>query len=425
MTPTWLGYSAAVSAWLAALKMTERLYYRDSYIQEFSARVVESAVLEDGAALVLDRTAFYPASGGQPCDLGTVAGLPVVDVQSEDERILHFVRGGVLPVDASVEGRIDWSRRFDHMQQHTGQHILSQAFLRTVGAPTASFHMSRETSTLDLTIGSLEPRQVEAAEDLANRIVFENRPVLIRFLEQEDLTGGSLRKVPARSGVLRIIEVEDFDRSACGGTHCRSTAEVGLIRVVGLERVRGQVRVEFVCGGRALVLLRRMGRVVDELAAMFSTGVDQLADCLRSRIEEEKNLRRELGVLQDRLLRAEAASLAASPVLVGGVEVVRGSLPGMGPQQLNRLATLLTESANRRVVLLAGTTDRCSLVFASAGLPEVAMGRLLQATVAEFGGRGGGPDDRGQGAVPDAAAAAPVLERALALLQATLEVRSQ
>jgi alanyl-tRNA synthetase len=423
VTPPWLGYSAAVSASLAAGEMTDRLYYKDSYIQEFSARVVGSAIQEGGTALILDRTAFYPESGGQPCDLGSIEGLPVTDVQAAEGQVVHIVRGSGPPVDATVQARIDWGRRFDHMQQHTGQHILSQAFLQTLGAPTVSFHMSRETSTVDLAVGTVEMDQVEAAEDLANRIVFENRPVRIHFLEPE--AAGSLRKAPTRAGMLRIVEVADFDRSACGGTHCRSTAEVGLIRVVGLERIRGQVRVEFVCGGRVLALLRRLGRTVGELTALFSTGVEQLAECVRGRLEEERHLRREFGALQDRLLRAEADSLAASPLLVGGFEVVRGTLAGAGPPQLNRMATLLLENASRRVVLLAGNLDRCYVLFASSGLSEPSMGRLLQETVAEFGGRGGGPADRGQGAVPDPGAAASVLERALSRLKELLESRSR
>lgn len=399
--------------------MTVRLYYRDSYIQEFSARVVGSIVRDGDTALILDRTAFYPESGGQPCDLGSIEGLAVTDVQAAEDEVVHVVRGHGPPVDATVRGRIDWARRFDHMQQHTGQHILSQAFLQTLGAPTASFHMSRETSTVDLAVGSLEAHQVEAAEDLANRIVFENRPVRIHFVEPE--AAGPLRKAPTRTGLLRIVEVADFDRSACGGTHCRSTAEVGLIRVVGMERIRGQVRVEFVCGGRALALLRRLGRTVGELSALFSTGAEQLAECVRGRLAEERQLRREHGVLQDRLLRVEADSLTASAQWVGGVEVVRGMVPGAGPPQLNRLATLLLENASRRVVLLGGTRDRGYVLFASAGLSEPSMGRLLQETVAEFGGRGGGPADRGQGAVPDPGATASVLERALSRLQEVLE----
>src|SRR6266545_2938187 len=236
--------------------MTERLYYSDSYIREFDANVVEQTAHEGKTAVVLDRTAFYPTSGGQPFDLGTLSGAKVLDVvDTDDGRILHVVDRA--PDGARVNGQIDWVRRFDHMQQHTGQHVLSAAFDRLLNARTESFHLGVEYSTIDLA-RELPAAEIARAEEEANRVVWEDRPVAIRFAGPDEIAKLPLRKEPKREGILRLIDVQDFDLSACGGTHVARTGAIGLIAVAATERLRGGSRVTFLCGGRALAGYRSL-----------------------------------------------------------------------------------------------------------------------------------------------------------------------
>ncbi|MDQ2950612.1 MAG: DHHA1 domain-containing protein [Acidobacteriota bacterium] len=239
--------------------MTDRLYYRDSYLTEFQARVVDTSA--DRKTIYLDRTAFYPMSGGQPFDLGKLGGIPVTEVSDEDHRVAHVLGAPLL--ETEVTGEIDWRRRFDHMQQHTGQHLLSAVFVELMNAPTVSFHLGADSATIDLQIPSLEPRQVQLVELRANEIVFANRPVQISFQEQTEAL--DLRKPSEREGLLRVVSIEGLDRSACGGTHVRATGEIGPILIRKLERVRGNVRLEFVCGLRAI---KRARADYEALAAM-------------------------------------------------------------------------------------------------------------------------------------------------------------
>jgi len=230
--------------------VTERLYYTDPYTTEFDAHIVGAEAHEGRPAVVLDRTAFYPTSGGQPFDTGQLGGVAVVDVVDRDDgTILHVIERELQA--GPVRGRIDWTRRFEHMQQHTGQHVLSAAFERVVGARTESFHLGSVSSTIDLG-RMVSAGEIDRAEDEANRVVWEDRPVTIRFADAEEAAKLPLRKEPARTGRLRLIDVENFDISACGGTHVARTGAIGMIAIAGSERVRGGTRVEFLCGVRAL-----------------------------------------------------------------------------------------------------------------------------------------------------------------------------
>ena len=215
---------------------SERLYYTDGYLKEFSARVVRANPDPRGARVYLDRTAFYPESGGQPSDRGTLAGIPVLDVIDEGEDVAHLV--AVQPEGEAVEGRLDWDRRFDHMQQHTGQHILSAAFERIGGYKTASFHLGTESSSIDLDSDRVGTRQIEQSEDLANSVVFEDRPVQISFRPAAETQQLELRKPTAREGDIRLVDIEGFDLSACGGTHVSRTGSVGIVCIRKVERAK-------------------------------------------------------------------------------------------------------------------------------------------------------------------------------------------
>jgi alanyl-tRNA synthetase len=225
---------------------TKRLYYHDSWLAEFSARVVDRSA--DGRCLYLDQTAFYPSSGGQPHDTGVLAGVPVQDVVDEGDRIAHLTAAPVNAVD--VECRVDWSRRSDHMQQHSGQHLLSAVLVELFDVPTVSFHLGEESSTIDAPVASLVPQQVRAVEERTNEVVVENRPVTVSFESAAEAQG--LRRASDREGPLRIVSIQGLDRSACGGTHVRATGEIGPILIRKLDKIRGNVRIEFLCGLRAL-----------------------------------------------------------------------------------------------------------------------------------------------------------------------------
>ncbi len=270
--------------------MTERLYYHDSYLTEFRARIVDAS--PDRRKIYLDRTAFYPASGGQPFDIGQLGGAEVTEVADEEGRVAHVLNGPVTGDE--VAGVIDWKRRFDHMQQHTGQHLLSAVLIELFDAPTVSFHMGAETSTIDIS-RPLEPNQLREAERRANQIVFENRPVLLSFEDSSQDLG--LRKATERQGTVRIVAIQDLDRSACGGTHVRGTAEIGAILIRKLDRIRGNQRIEFVCGMRAVERAQADYAALSAVARAFSAGLDEtpaMVAATLEKLQESEKVRRRL-----------------------------------------------------------------------------------------------------------------------------------
>src|SRR3984885_9053458 len=288
--------------------MTDRLYYHDSYLTEFRARVVDAS--PDGQRIYLDRTAFYPTSGGQPFDIGQLGGSDVIEVIDEGDRIAHVLSDSLS--ESEVEGRIDGERRFDHMQQHTGQHLLSAVLVELFDAPTVSFHLGAEACTIDVA-GALEPEQLREAERRANQIVFENRPVSISFQHSSEDLG--LRKPTEREGQVRIISIQDLDRSACGGTHVRATGEIGPILLRRLDRIRGNLRIEFLCGGRATERARSDFEALSQIARVFSSPLDEtpaLVDAQREKLQESDRARRrlatELAQASGRELYAETAA---------------------------------------------------------------------------------------------------------------------
>lgn len=372
-----------------------RLYYTDAYLATFTASVTEVLDLDGRTVVVLDRTAFYPTSGGQPFDTGTIGGVPVVDVIDLDgDRIGHVVAAPLQP-GAQVQGRIDWPRRFDHMQQHTGQHVLSAAFDRVHRARTESFHLGSDTSTIDLAV-ALSPDALATAEQEANRIVWEDRPVRIRFVSDEEAASLPLRKDPARSGILRLVDVEEFDLSACGGTHVASTGAIGLIAVTAFERFKGGTRLEFACGGRALVRLRQQRDVIARAVRHLSVLPADLPGAierLQEAVKAQKHVTREL---QQRLVRHEAAACAARASEIGDLLVVAEQVDGWDAQGLKALASDIAQRPRHAAVLLTAETPPL-VVVASAPNTGVDAGDILKQLTARFGGKGGGRPELAQG----------------------------
>ncbi|MGQ9492559.1 MAG: alanyl-tRNA editing protein [Anaerolineae bacterium] len=375
--------------------MTLRLYYDDAYRTEFDARVVHSIPGKKGTTgIILDQTCFYPTSGGQPCDHGILDSQPVFDVYEEGGEIVHWIAGKITV--PSVHGRIIWPRRFDHMQQHTGQHILSQAFLKLLGAQTVSFHLGEETSTIDLDRATLEANEAEKVEDLANEMVFADRPVLARFVSLEEVAALELRKVPTVEANIRIVEIEGFDRSPCGGTHCARTGEVGPIAIRRWERRGQEIRVEFVCGWRAVHDYRWKTATVNELALAFSVKDRELAAAVLRLIQEATENRRELHRLQEELLAAEANKLLAEAALWNDISIVVRSFQEREPQEVRKLASLLV-TGERTIALFGISGKQARLVFARSQDLPIDIAALLKKTCATFGGSGGGQAHIAQG----------------------------
>ena len=375
--------------------MTERLYYLDPYRLEFETRVVERTRVGDKPGVILESTCFYPTSGGQPHDEGSLNDAPVINVfEREDKAIVH-VLATEFRGDA-VHGAIDWETRFDHMQQHTGQHILSQAFLKILRAETVGFHLGKEACTIDVDKAPLAVSQLDRVEDLTNEIVFADRPVKTYLVTETELTGLPLRKPPNVEMPIRVVEVEGFDYSPCGGTHCRRTGEVGLIKITKVERRGQDTRVDFLCGGRALADYRGKNQTVNELANQFSVGRWELAEAVERLAEEAKSNKRELNAAKNRLLDYEAAELLAEAEQHGDIRVVRKALTGREGEEVRRLALRLMESAGC-VALLGLAGKKAQLFFAcSADLPYD-MNDLLKKACRVVGGGGGGQRDFAQG----------------------------
>jgi alanyl-tRNA synthetase len=380
--------------------MTERLYYTNAYCTCFSARVIERVTWDGCPAVVLDRTAFYPTSGGQPADLGVLGGVAVVDVQARgDNAVIHVLESPLPKDEKEIEGEIDWSRRFDHMQQHTGQHVLSAAFERILDADTVGFHLGTDVSTIDLNVPRLAPEAVTPVEGLVNQVVWENRPVNVRFVDSDELAVLPLRRPPAVDGPVRIVEVSDFDVNPCGGTHVARTGEIGLVRIARLDYRGDETRVEFLCGSRALRDYRAKSAVINQLATMLTVGYWELDQAVERLQGEAKQLRTDLRRTREGLLKVEAAELFEAAVPRGAYRVVQQVLQGRDPGELRALAQELTRRFEVSV-LLAGVGERTHLCFACSEGVDLDMAALLQEACAQLGGKGGGKPHLAQGSAP-------------------------
>ena len=379
--------------------MTTRIYYTDAECVAFSARVVD--VADDGRRVYLDRTAFYPTSGGQPHDVGTLGDVPVVDVVDEDERVAHVLAAPLaIDVGATVDGAVDAARRVDHMQQHTGQHLLSAVFADLLGAETASVHFGPALSTIELAGGTVDRDGLLAVEARANALVAADVPVAVTFEDAAAATG--LRKPTGRTGEIRIVSIDGVDRSACGGTHVRSTARIGAVLLRRVERIRQNARVEFVCGLRAARRARVDYDALAEVAAAFSTNVDQApataraqAEALRDALGSVERLTKDLAAL-----RAESLVAAAAPDARGARWIVQ-RVPG----KVDELRALALSVAERpRGVFVALGAEPPAVLVAAAADSGVDAGAVLKGALAQVGGKGGGSPRLAQGKVPNEAA---------------------
>jgi len=398
--------------------MTQRLYYNDSYIQRFTARIVERATIKDRPAVVLDQTCFYPTGGGQPNDTGTIGGVETLDVNSRDDHaVVHMLAGELGPED-EVACQINYPRRFDHMQQHTGQHILTRAFVEIAGANTIAFHLGVDSVTIDLDQATLPPETVDRVEDLANQIVAENRPVKARIVSPDEFAAmnARARKMPdslATDGI-RIVEIADFDITACGGTHVSHAGEIGVIKILKLERKASETRVEFRCGGRALRDYRLKNAVTNMLAADLTVGAGELDQAVARLKTDIKETRAALKDAQARLIEHEASALIAAAELRGDIRLIRAALADRDVAEARALATRLVINDNT-IALVALTGDKAQFLFArSANLPHDMSMALKRALAVVGSDRGGGRPEFAQGGgVADASQVEAALNEAM------------
>jgi alanyl-tRNA synthetase len=390
---------------------TMRLYYDDPYLREFDAQIVDRVVAPGSLRYALDQTAFYPEGGGQPADTGTLNGVQVVDVQSEAGIVWHEVAGDLGA--GELRGVLDWPRRFDHMQQHQGQHLLSAAFQNLFSIPTTSFHLGRTSVTIDLGAPEITESHLRDAERLANQVVWENRPIQARFVTTEDLARLRLRKLPVVDGDIRVVSVPDFDHSACGGTHPTHTGAVGLIFLLRSERRGAETRVEFACGGRALDLLRASHGQVQKLANELTVGTDELESAILRLRDSEVEGRKELTRARRSLIDYEASRLMTDARRLNGVALVVECLGERPGNELQDLALALSRDGALAVLGTPGSPAQ--IIMARPDTHTLDCATILKDVLAQSGGKGGGRPGMARGGLPN-----DQLESAIQLLEAAV-----
>jgi alanyl-tRNA synthetase len=365
-------------------QITRRLYYQDSYQVEFEADVIERRTTEGKPALILDQTCFYPESGGQPDDRGAIDGIKVLRVLEDDEKIIH-----VLEEDVSsdrVKGRVDWQRRFDHMQQHSGQHILSQSFYELFRAETLSFHLGESVSTVEIDLRKVEDEEVEKVERRANEVIFEDREVKSYFVPEEKIKTIPLRKAPQKKGEIRVVEVSGFDYSACGGTHVRRAGEVGLIKILGWERIRNNVRFEFVCGRKAREDYAQKSRVIRQLGSRFTVPEREILASVEKIFLDLKSQRKRIRKLEEEVVRYEALEI----VRQAKEKIIRKIFQGKTAEQVKFLALNIIRQGEFVVLFGLKEEKRGHLVFARSENIQVDLRELLPLVSPLIKGKGGG-----------------------------------
>ena len=374
--------------------LKDRLYYADPYRKSFTAQIIKAAQNTEGDHyVVLDKTAFYPTGGGQPHDSGTLNGIAVLNVEEVDDEIRHTLSVS-LGSSTEVEGAIDWERRFDHMQQHAGQHILSAAFVELFEFSTVSFHLGKEIVSIDLDVANVSQEQLDAVEKLANDIILENRLIEIKWVTEDELHHYPLRKQLAVTDEIRLVIIPDFDYNGCGGTHPKATGQVSALKILSTEKHRGKVRVHFVCGGRVLQQLQRKYQELTETSRLISAPDNGVADAVQKLLETNHSHEKSLADAQDALLTFEAQ------VLLSQQEqgIVKALFTDRTVQQLQNLARLLVAEANEVIVLFVAENDnRLQFVAARGASVETSMKQVASATLPLINGKGGGNDAFVQG----------------------------
>jgi alanyl-tRNA synthetase len=379
--------------------MRNRLFYQDSYIKSFTSEVVTKGKDKDeNDYIVLEQTAFYPTGGGQPHDIGTIENIKVLNVEEVEGEIRHYLENKLDDGISSVQGVIDWVRRFDHMQQHAGQHILSAAFEQLFGYKTIGFHLGNETITIDLETEILLESEALKVEELANQIIVENRLIETKWVTEEELVNYNLRKETSVKEDIRLVIIPNFDYNGCGGTHPRATGEVQAIKILGWERQKKKVRVEFVCGNRVLKQLNQKNKVLMELTKLLNAPEKDMQQAVIRLIENSRSTQKDLEQSREELLHYEARSLAEMSKNEAGYKIISEVFQNRSIQDLQKLARMiLTEDEESIVILVSENENRLQLVCARGTLENISMKKLIGTALSHINGKGGGSDSFAQG----------------------------
>ncbi|MCA1056993.1 DHHA1 domain-containing protein [Rossellomorea aquimaris] len=380
--------------------MTKKLYYDDAYITRFETSITRQGQEEDGRPfIVLEETAFYPTGGGQPFDEGTLNGTPVTDVEEVDGEIRHYLETRIAGRAETVTGKIDWTRRFDHMQQHAGQHILSAAFAEALDYETVSFHLGKDILTIDLAVERMKWEDAQKAEELANEVIRKARPIETKWMTAEEAAAYPLRKDLAVSDQVRLVIIPDFDYNGCGGTHPRSTSEVGAIKILDWEKHKGHIRLQFVCGDRVLRQLHEKNEVLKELTSVLQSPQDKMKDAASQLIAKAKDQEKQIAELKQELLKDEAKELQGMAMpLANGATFIKGAYQNRPVQELQQLAREIVADTEEAVVFFAvHNADKLQVVGAKGKKADQNLKTLAPAIFALVNGKGGGREDFIQG----------------------------
>ena len=380
--------------------MAKKLYLDHQYVRKFSSPVIRHTAAKGKPAIILEQTLFYPTSGGQPHDTGTINRVPVIDVfEDENHEIVHLLAEPLKVTE--VCGRINWERRLDHMQQHTGQHLLSQAFMQTCDAETISFHLGDKSSTLDLKRAGFSIDKIAAVEIFANRIIYENRRVIAHIVGKNELDQYPVRRPPAVDDNIRIVEIKDFDFSPCGGTHCSRTGEIGIVKIRRFENYKGGSRIHFICGLRALREYQRKSEILKQIGESLSTGETELYKNIIKNRDDLKFLKREHSNLKKQLLDYEAKDLFSERKKADNINVIEKIFEDRDPKELKILGQKVLDKFPSTVILFgAKTAEKSYLLFLRSEGIQCDMGQLMQKACAVINGRGGGRSQQAQGGGP-------------------------
>lgn len=393
------------------IQMRNLLYYKDAMTREFTADVIRTGVDVDGRAfIVLSNTAFYPTGGGQPHDTGWIQDIEIINVEKVYDEIRHYTKADVSTLAGEVSGKLNWARRFDHMQQHTGQHILTAAFVELFDLPTVSFHLGSELVTIDLNVSDVTDEQLAVAEKRANDIILENRPIETKWITADELATYNLRKGVAVEEDIRLVIIPDYDYNGCGGIHPTSTGQVSLLKIMGTEKMKQNIRIHFVCGQRVLAQLAMRKNVLTDVARQLSVPEEQSADALRKFATTAKTADKSLAEAQDKLLEFEAKELATQNVAVAVYE-------NRSIQQLQKLGRFITQTNVDAVALLvADNDDKLQFIAARGANIELSMKTISSAVLPLVNGKGGGNDALVQGGGEKLIPAEQLLEAMKALI---------
>jgi len=393
---------------------TDRGYTQNAYQTEFEAEVIGTKTIQGHQGVFLDRTFFYPTSGGQPHDTGTLQGVRVIDVVEEDEAVIHVVDGKIP--SGKVQGKVDWTRRFDHMQQHTGQHVLSEAFFHVLGAETIGFHLSEEVTTIDLATSGLTWEKVRQVEEEANRVVFENLQVRVHEAAKETLSRFPLRKPPAVEGSIRIVEVDQYDWSACCGTHVKATGEIGLIKIVRFEKYRDGSRVTFLCGHRTLRAMQQKTEILETASRRLTFAESELINGIDRLLDQQKRLKK----LEKQLLVYEAAERSARARKIGELFFDHDVFTDRDVKSVQALCRQMTANPNT-VCLFGIETDRATVILGQSEKGPLDFGSLTSTLSELLNGKGGGNPRQIQVSGTEARLLAPAMEKLINQITHELE----